>query len=156
MRHLRLAVPVERPSAARVSGDIGTVGEAVRHDPHFCHSNSGTTTRELDPPPTGDLTGLSIGPIIIHPCGRRLSSVYVAIMSEWIPHRFSVAKRVIRCTIVTICQRHDILHPWILGGCAHLVHHDGYFLGLLYPTIEPSKIVVHWIQTIFGGAGGVL
>ena len=104
VRHLRLAILVERPSAAGVSGDMGAVGEAVRHDPHFCHSGLGATTRELDPPPEGDSTGLSISSIIIHPCGRHLSGVYVAIMSERIPHRFSVAKRAIRCTIVAICR----------------------------------------------------
>ena len=91
---------------------------------HFCHPGTRTTARELDPPSAGDSTGLPIGSIIIHPCGGCLSGVYVTIMSERIPHWFSVAKRVILCTLVVICRRHDILHPGILGGCAHLVHHD--------------------------------
>ena len=129
---------MERPSAAEVSRDMGAVGEAVRHDSHFYHLGTWATARELDPPPVGDSTGLSIGSIIIYPCSRCLSNVYDVIMSERIPHPISVAKRAYWRTLVAICRRHDFLHPGILGGCAHLVHHEGHFLGLLWLTIEPS------------------
>ena len=126
---------MERPSAARVSTDMGPMGEVVCYDPHFCYLGTGTTARELDPPSAGDSTGLPIGSIIIHPCDVCLSGVYVTIMSERIHYRFSVIQRVILGTLVAICRRHDILYPGILGGCAHLVHHDGHLLGLLWPTI---------------------
>ena len=120
----------------------------MRHDPHICHPSTGTTTRELNPPPAEDPTGLSTGFIIIHPCGGCLSGVYDAIISDWIPHRISTAKRAILRTLVAICRRHDILHLGIRGGCAHLIHHYGHFLRLLWPTIEPSEIVFHQFQTI--------
>ena len=128
----------------------------MRHDSNICHPVTGTTTRELDSSPARDPIGLPAGPIIIHPSGGCLSGVYNAIMSERIPHRISVAKRAILRTIAAICRRHDILHPGILGGCAHLIHHDGHFLRLLWPTIKQSEIVLHRIRTISGGVGRVL
>ena len=128
----------------------------MRHDPHIYHHGIGTTARELDPPPAGDPTGLPTGSIIIHPCGGCLSGVYYAIMSERIPHRISVAKSAILRTLAAISRRHDILHPGILGDCAHLIHHDGHFLRLLWPIIKLSEIVLDRIRTISGGVGGVL
>ena len=49
VRFHRLAVPVERTSVARFSRDVGSMGEAMRDDPHLCHPRKRASSRRLDP-----------------------------------------------------------------------------------------------------------
>ena len=61
-----------------LSGDMDSVGEAVRNDPHFCCSCEQAATRRIDSPSARHSTRLSFGPTPIYSCCGRLGCVHFA------------------------------------------------------------------------------
>ena len=66
-----------------LSGDMDSVGEAVRDNPHLCCSCGRAATRRMDPPSARHSTGLSIGPTPIYSRCGRFGCVHIAVVSQW-------------------------------------------------------------------------
>ena len=146
-RFHRLAVPVECTSAARFFGDVGSMGEAVRVDPHLCHPRERASSRRLYTSSARHSIGLSSDPTTIHPYSRRIGGVHIATLPKRPPRGVSNPWHSWRHPHTAICRRHDFFHPEVLGGRAHTPRHDGY-LGFFRPPTEPSKVVLHRLWTI--------
>ena len=69
---------MKRTSAAWFPGDVGSMGEVVRDDPHLCHPRKRASSRRLDPSPAWHSAGLSTGPATVHSCCGRLGGVHIA------------------------------------------------------------------------------
>ena len=63
-----------------LSGDLDSVGEAVRDDPHFCSSCEQAATRRKDPPSARHSIGLPFGPTPIYFRCERFGCVHIAAM----------------------------------------------------------------------------
>ena len=147
---------MERTSAAWFSGNVDSMGEAVRDDPHLCLPRKRASSRRLDPSQARHSAGFSTCPATVHSCCRRLGGVHITTLPQRPSRRFSVPWHPWRHPPAAICRRYDLFHPGVLGGCARTLHHDGYLLRFLKPPTEPSKVVLHRLWAIPGGDGGLL
>ena len=139
---------MECTSAARFPRGVGSMGEAVRVDPHLCHPRERASSRRLDTSSAPHSAGLSSGPTPIHPCGGRIGGVHSATLPKRLPGKVSAPWHSWRHSLAAICRRCDLFHLGVLGGRAHTLRHDGYLLGSIRPLIEPNKVVLHRLWAI--------
>ena len=73
---------MERPSTARLSGDMDSMGEAVSDDPHICHPRERASLGWLDTSPAWCAVGLPSVPVTFHSGGGRVGDMYRTIVPQ--------------------------------------------------------------------------
>ena len=147
---------MERLSAARLSGDMDSVGEAVCDDPHICHPRERASSRWLDTSPAWCAAGLPSGPVTFYSSGGRVGDMHRTIVPQGPPSRISISQYPGGHSLAAVRRRHDILHPGVMGGGTYTLHHDGYILGFFRPTPESSEVGIHRLWAFSRGGGALL
>ena len=110
----------------------------------------------MDSPSGRHPVGMPPGPLTLHPNSGRLDNMHIAGVLVQCSYRILVGRPPQWHTLVAICRRYDILHPWIPGGSADSLLHEGHLIGFLWSSTEPGQVHLCQVRVTRGGDGLLL